>query len=106
PASWILGALLSLVLPFRAVPIAFTWIALSLAGLAMFRLARSLAAAPIALIASAIYLANPYMLFTAFERTAYGELLAAAWLPLLVVAALRERPRITAIAVPIALLWL
>ena len=36
-------------------------------------------------------MANPYMLFTAYERTAYAELLAAAWIPLLLLAVLRER---------------
>ncbi len=46
------------------------------------------------------------MLFTAFERTAYGELLAAAWIPLLLRAVLREKPGIAGIAVPTALLWL
>lgn len=106
PLSWMLGALLSLVLPFSLVPAAFTWIALSLAGLAMFRLARAVVGSAPALLASVIYVANPYMLFTAYERTAYGELFAAAWLPLLFLAAMRERPRIAAIALPLALLWL
>jgi hypothetical protein len=106
PASWLLGAFLSLIFPFSLVPAAFTWIALSAAGLAMFRLARAVAPTPVALLASAIYLANPYMLFTAFERTAYGELLAAAWLPLLLLAAITDRPTLRSIALPIALLWL
>ena len=44
-----------------------------------------------ALLAAIIYLANPYMLFTAYERTAYAELLAAAWIPLLFHAILRDR---------------
>ena len=46
------------------------------------------------------------MLFTAYERTAYAELLAAAFLPLLFAAILRPRPTITGIAIPLALLWL
>ena len=51
-------------------------------------------------------MANPYILFCAFERTAFAELLAAAWIPLLLLAVLRERPTIRCIAIPVALLWL
>ena len=46
------------------------------------------------------------MLFTAYERTAYAELLAAAWIPLLLHAILRRQVTIPRIAIPIALLWL
>lgn len=106
PLSWMLGAALTLALPISATPAAFTWLALLGAGLAMYKLARAYAPPPAALFASAVYLANPYMIFTAFERTAYGELLAAIWLPLLFYAALQQTPSITALAVPLALLWL
>jgi hypothetical protein len=106
PLSWMLGALLTMVLPLNAAPIVFTWLALSGAGLSMFFLARRFASTPAALLASAIYLANPYLLFTGFERTAYAELLAAAWMPLVVMAALNARARLASIAIPIALLWL
>jgi len=106
PFSWLLGAALSLIFNISAAPILFTWIALTAAAITMYRLAREFTSSHIALVAAALYIVNPYMLFTAYERTAYGELLAAAWLPLIVAAALRERPRITAIALPIALLWL
>jgi hypothetical protein len=106
PLSWLLGAALTLAFPIAVVPALFTWLALLGAGLSMFRLARAYTSSSVALLASAIYLANPYMLFTAFERTAYGELLAAAWLPLLLLAALRRRPSIACLAIPLALLWL
>jgi hypothetical protein len=116
PLSWYLGALLGLMtthLPglsetaaWTAVPIVFTWIALTFSGLTMWRLARRFAGANAALVASAVYMANPYMLFTAYERTAYGELLAAAWMPLMIDAVLGERITVPRIAIPIALLWL
>ena len=106
PLSWMLGALLSMALPLKAVPFAITWIALSAAGLAMFRLTRAFVPQPVALLSSIAYLANPYMLFTALERTAYAELLAAAWLPLLLLAAFEARPTLRGIALPVALLWL
>jgi uncharacterized membrane protein len=106
PLSWLLGALLALTMPLSATPIVFTAIALLGSGTAMYLLARDYASPAVAFLASAVYVASPYMLFTAFERTAYGELLAAAWIPLLLRAALRERPGIAGIAVPTALLWL
>src|SRR6201996_6029971 len=106
PLSWILGALLALTVRFPAAPIVFTAIALLGAAFAMYLLARDYASPAAAILASAVYIASPYMLFTAFERTDYGELLAAAWIPLLLREALRERPRIAGLAVPTALLWL
>jgi hypothetical protein len=106
PLSWSLGALLGLVLPWKFVPAAFTWIALTLSGFTMHALGRRYAGPHAATLAAILYLANPYMLFTAYERTAYGELLAAAWLPVLFAAALAPRIRIVPLAIPIALLWL
>jgi hypothetical protein len=116
PLSWMLGALLGLLLThlpgvseaagWSAAPVVFTWIALTASGLTMYRLARMFAGTNAALLAAALYLANPYMLFTAYERTAYGELLAAAWIPLLLHAVLEDKITIPRIAVPVALLWL
>ena len=106
PISWMFGALLALTMPLAAVPIVFTAIALLAAGVTMYLLARDYAPVGVAFLAVAVYMASPYMLFTAFERTAYGELLAAAWIPLLIRAALRPKPSIPAIAIPTALLWL
>ena len=106
PLSWTLGAVLGLLLPWSVVPAAFTFIALTLCGLTAHRLASRFAGPHAATFAAILYLLNPYMLFTAYERTAYGELLAAAWLPLLFLAALQPRIRIGPLAIPIALLWL
>ena len=106
PISWTLGAILGLV-RWPTSPIAYTWIALVASGFAMYSLARTLKASEhAALIASLVYLANPYMLFTAYERTAYAELLAAAWIPLLLASILRDRITPLRIAIPVALLWL
>jgi hypothetical protein len=116
PISWYLGALLGMLLThlpgvsesaaWNAAPILFTWIALTLSGLTMYRLAREFASENAALLGAIFYLANPYMLFTGFERTAYAELLAAAWIPLLLLSLLGERVTIPRIALPLALLWL
>jgi hypothetical protein len=116
PLSWVLGAVLGLLLThlpgvsqvagWSATPVVFTWIVLTLSGLALYRLARVFAGRNAALLAAILYLANPYLLFTAYERTAYGEMLAAAWIPLLLLSILRERVTVPGIALPIALLWL
>jgi hypothetical protein len=106
PLSWGLGAVLTLCFPFVAAPAIFTFLALAGAGLGMHRLARHFASANAALLAATVYLANPYMLFNAVERAAYGELLAAAWMPLLFLAVLRAQPTVRGVAVPVALLWL
>ena len=106
PLSWTLGAILTLALPITATPIVYTWLALTASGFALHKLARDFTPPTAALIAAILYTVNPYMLFTAYERTAYAELLAAAWIPLLLHAILRERVTIPGIAIPIALLWL
>ena len=133
PLSWTLGALLTLILghlphlppgrAFSLAPILYTWIALSAAGLAMHTLARRYTPPAAALLVATFYLANPYTLFTAYERTAYAELLAAAWIPLLLLAILppllplplpntppssakRHLPNTPLLALTIALLWL
>jgi hypothetical protein len=121
PLSWSLGAVLGLILPWKLVSATFTFIALTLSGFTAHRLAARYASANAATLAAVLYLTNPYMLFTAYERTAYGELLAAAWIPLLLQAAIapstlssfaagggsafRSSP-IVSIAIPVALLWL
>jgi hypothetical protein len=106
PLSWLLGAALTLIFPPTACPTIFVAIVLITAGLTFYKLSTEFASPNATLIASTLYLANPYMLFNAFERTAYAELLAAAWIPLLLLAILRPRPTIRSIAIPIALLWL
>jgi hypothetical protein len=106
PLSWTLGAILTLIFPPALCPTIFIAIALLASGLTFHKLASEFASPNAALVASTLYLANPYMLFTAFERSALAELLAAAWIPLLLLALLRPRPTIRGIAIPLALLWL
>ncbi len=133
PLSWTLGALLTLILPIQFAGTTFTFLALTLSGFTAHRLASRYAPPLLALLAATLYQLNPYMLFTAYERSAFAELLAAAWLPLLFQAALaptealppgvphdvrgsiaaswaqslpRHSRRILSIALPIALLWL
>jgi len=106
PLSWLLGALLSLLMPVYFVPAAFTFLALVACGFTMRRLAADWTVPGCALLAAVFFMANPYMLFCAYERCAYGELLAAAWMPLLLLSILRKQISLRRIAIPIALLWL
>jgi non-canonical purine NTP pyrophosphatase (RdgB/HAM1 family) len=89
PASWTLGAALGAALPWKMVPGAYCWIVLTLAGAAMYRLAREWFPAPDALFAALFYALNPYHLLIVYWRSAYAELLAAALLPLLLLCLLR-----------------
>jgi len=89
PASWTLGAALGATLPWKIVPGAYCWIALMLAGAAMYRLAREWLSATDALFAAVFYALNPYHLVIVYWRSAYAELLAAALLPLLLLCILR-----------------
>jgi hypothetical protein len=106
PLSWMTGALLTTVLPWISVSTTFTWLILFLSGLTMHRLLRRWVSPGLAILGGCLYLVNPYMLFCAYERTAYAELMAAAWMPLLLAALLRPRTSIWRIALAIALLWL
>ena len=116
PLSWAIGALLGLILThlpkispqsaWTAVPIVYIWMCLTASGFALYRAARAFADTGAALAASILYIANPYMLFTAYERSAYAELLAAAWMPLLLLAILSKEVRPHRVALPVALLWL
>jgi hypothetical protein len=89
PASWTLGAALGAILPWKMVPGAYCWIALMLAGAAMYRLAREWLAEPSAMFAAIFYALNPYHLLIVYWRSAYAELLASALLPLLLVCLLQ-----------------
>ncbi len=106
PLSWMLGGLLTLVLPIAAVPAAFAWTALTLAGWTIHRLVVPWTSPAVALAAGCVYLANPFMLYTVAMRGACGELLAAAWCPLLLAAMLAEQPSAWRIGVPLGLFWL
>ncbi len=89
PASWTLGAALGTVLPWKIVPGAYCWFALTLAGAAMYRLARKWVSPSDAMFAALFYALNPYHLLIVYWRSAFAELLAAALLPLLVLCLVR-----------------
>ena len=110
PASWVLGAALGSVLPWRMAPGALIWLALLAAGISMYRLAREWMAPSEAIAAAALYTANPYNLFLVYYRSDFAELLVSAVFPLLVLFALRigrEQLRgVPPLALVFALAWL
>ena len=105
PLSWLLGAALGAVLPWAYVPAAFTALCVAGAAAAMYRLASLFCPQPPAALAATLYALCPYLVFTAYERAAYGELLAAVWMPLLVGTLLVPRLPIIRVALLIAALW-
>src|SRR5215470_9920654 len=84
PASWLLGAALGTVLPWKLVPGAYVFVTLWLAGMAMYCLVQEWVPAREALFAAVFYAVNPYHVVIIYWRSAFAELLAASLLPLLV----------------------
>jgi hypothetical protein len=103
PFSWLLGAALGSLLPWQMAPGAFVWLALNLAGVSMFQLARRWLPFTEALTAAVLYTANPYHLIIVYWRSAYAELLAAALLPLLLLFLLRMEEEGARWLVPLSL---
>ena len=89
PASWMIGAAMGLVLPWRVVPGAFIWLALIAAGMSMWKLAREWVDGPQALVAAVLYAVNPYQLILVYYRSDFAELLAEPLFPLLLWGAVR-----------------
>jgi uncharacterized membrane protein len=84
PASWMLGAALGLVLPWKAVPGALIWLAVMFSGMSMFYSARRWLPPRNATLAAILYAASPYALVVIYLRSDFAELLAASFFPLLV----------------------
>jgi len=103
PASWMLGAALSFVLPWAMVPGAFIWLTLTLAGIAMFKLATEWLPARDAMAAGVLFAVNPYHLVLVYWRSDFAELLASALIPLAVLSAMQTATEPRRAWLPLAL---
>ncbi len=106
PLTWMLGGILGAVFPWTWAPHVFTLLILFACGLSMHALAREWLAQDAAILAACLYIVNPYTLFNAYERTAYGELMSGIWLPLIVLFALRRHGSSLWLAIALAAIWL
>jgi len=110
PASWIAGAAMGLVLPWRVVPGAFIWLALIAAGMSMWKLAREWLGGPQAMVAAVFYAVNPYQIVMVYYRSDFAELLAGALFPLVLWGAVRvsrgDSRAVPSLAVIFAGIWI
>jgi len=91
PLSWLLGSGLGLLVGWQAATTTLIWIMLMGTGLAVRALARQWFADFTATLAGLIAMFSGYTLFTAFERSAFGELAGGISIPLVLLFALRQR---------------
>jgi hypothetical protein len=91
PMTWMLGAAMGMAMPWSLVPIALTFLLLAGTGLATRALAREALEDGAATLAGCAAIFSGYALFTAYERSAFGELAGGIWIPLLLLCLLRQR---------------
>jgi hypothetical protein len=116
PLSWMLGALLVIVLPGATVPIVYIVLTQTFAGMSAYVLLRRLTAPLAALFGAACYVINANALLISYIRSDFAEQLACAIFPLLLLAVLRvceflpdSPPKVSSIAlvaIPYAGIWL
>jgi hypothetical protein len=104
PISWMMGAIVGAIVPWKVAPAAYIWIALTLSGCSMFALAGRWLGRTDALFASVLYAINPYYIVIIYWRSAYAELLAGALIPLLLLFILRLEEERWRAAIPLGLI--
>jgi uncharacterized membrane protein len=110
PLSLMLGAALSLLLPWQLVPGAYVLVVLVTGGGSMFLLARDHLAPRYALAAALAYVINPYQLLVVYWRWAAAEMLVGALFPLLLACCFSlgggSRRAVAGFALVFAAIWL
>ncbi len=91
PLTWMLGAAFGLIFPWRGVELVILCSFLAATGLATRMLARQALPDGPATLAGCAALFSGYSMFTAYERSAFGELAGGFWIPLLLLLVFRDR---------------
>jgi hypothetical protein len=110
PASWTLGGVISAAFPWTIASPVYVWIALVLAGISMFLLARRWLTRNDAIFAATFYAVNPYHLVIVYWRSAFAELLASCLVPVLLLLVWKavegERRVVVPLGLVLAASWL
>jgi len=110
PLSWLMGAVLGSILPWKTVPGVYVWLSIVVAGIAMWVFAREWLSPTRAIVAAILFAANPYHIALVYYRSAFAELLASALFPFVVCGFLgvlrRQWSRAPLLAVSFAAVWL
>ena len=110
PLTALLGAALGSVLPWQMVPSVMVWLALFVAGVCMYKFASDWLEPREALIPAVLFATNPYNVISAYYRSAFAELMAAALFPLLIWAVVgisrRDWKRAPVLALVFAAIWI
>ena len=91
PLTWMLGAAFGLIFPWKGVGLAITCSFLAATGITTRLLARQTMPDAPATLAGCVALFSGYSMFTAYERSAFGELAGGFWIPLLLLLVFRDR---------------
>ena len=110
PASWMFGAALGSILPWRIVPGTMIFVAVVIAGMTMWTLARRWLTEMQSYVAAVLFAANPCHLVMIYYRSDFGELLVSALFPLMVLGALsvirEDWRRVPLLAIVLGGIWL
>lgn len=90
PLTWMMGAALGAVLPWKVTPVVLSILLLAATGLATRALARQAFSEGVATLAGCTAIFCGYTLFTAYERSAFAEMTGGFWAPLLLLLMLRD----------------
>ncbi len=90
PLTWITGALLGVFLPWKAVPVVFVFLLLAGTGMATRALALQAFNDGVATLAGCTAIFSGYVLFSAYERSAFAEMTGGFWIPMMLMLILRR----------------
>src|SRR5579862_5225849 len=91
PLTWMLGAFLGALIPWRFLPQVIVFLLLAATGMATRALARQVFNEGVATLAGCAAIFSGYALFTAYERSAFAEMTGGFWVPLMLMLMLGVR---------------